>query len=380
LNNVPVRRQATWALIASVILHLLLFLCVIFMTGLLPPPKLDFAKTKPALQELELTIVPPEPEPLQIVQPEELIQPRNERETIDSDGLAKAAEAPKDPAFESDENMKAASEKAGTGDEPLPTIEGKNLPFRNFKTQDVLLGSPKLPPAPALPEPVAPQPQPVAQKPEPQPAPEVAKATPPPLREVTKPAEDELAIAEKAKPATQPITKVIQPPPRPVPVPVQVPVADAPKPAEKVDMAKLITPPPRPQPIMQPGFQAQQEQTRIEGSISNRGKAAVDAVKTPLAVYRKQVNAAIGSRWYYYVKERRDLIAFGSVKVTYAITAKGKMVDVRVVMNTSNESLARICEQSIREAEIGPPPEEAQPAMLDGRLEGELSFTYYNTQ
>jgi len=100
----------------------------------------------------------------------------------------------------------------------------------------------------------------------------------------------------------------------------------------------------------------------------------------PARRYRKQVNAAIGSRWYYYVKERRDLIAFGSVKVTYAITAKGKMVDVHVITNTSNESLARICEQSIREAEIGPPPEEAQAAMLDGRLEGDLTFTYYNTQ
>ena len=199
--------------------------------------------------------------------------------------------------------------------------------------------------------------------------------------QVSEPKEDELVIAEKAKPMPEPITKVtLPPPPHPVPVAVPVPVADPPKPDEKMDMAKLITPPPRPQPITQPGFQAQQEQTRIEGSISNRGKASVDAVKTPLAVYRKQVNAAIGSRWYYYVKERRDLLAFGSVKVTYAITANGKMVDVRVVSNTSNESLARICEQSIREAEIGPPPDEAQPAMLDGRLEGELSFTYYNTQ
>ena len=75
-----------------------------------------------------------------------------------------------------------------------------------------------------------------------------------------------------------------------------------------------------------------------------------------------------------------DLIAFGSVKVSYAITAQGKIVDVRVRTNTSNESLARICEQSIREAEVGPPPDEAQAAMSDGRLEGDLTFTYYNTQ
>jgi len=92
-------------------------------------------------------------------------------------------------------------------------------------------------------------------------------------------------------------------------------------------VAKLITPPPRPQPIMQPGFQAQQEQTRIEGSISNRGKAAVDAVKTPLAVYRKQVNAAIGSRWYYYVRDpnKMSLISAGSARVSFFIDAQGQI-------------------------------------------------------
>ena len=56
---------------------------------------------------------------------------------------------------------------------------------------------------------------------------------------------------------------------------------------------------------------------------------------------------------------------------------KGKITDVKVVENTSNDVFGMICEQSIREAEIGPPPEEATPAMIDGRLEGDLTFTYY---
>ena len=369
LSHVPFRRQVTWALVASVLLHFVLLIAIVFGAGLLPPPSLDFARSKPKVQDLELTLTLPEPEELQIVQPEDLIKPRNERETIDSTGLAKSDEAPKDATFESDENMKAASEKAGTGTAPLPTMDGKDLPFTNFKTQDVLLGSPKIAPSPQdtpLSQPTPPlfKPQPVPKPPE---TAEAPKATPPPLREVEKPKDDEVAIAEKAKPVPEPITRVVPQPEVKPPAP--------PAPQEKTEMAKLVTPP---QP--RPGFQAQQEQTRIEGSITNKGKAAVDAVKTPLAVYRKQVNAAIGSRWYYYVRERRDLIAFGSVKVSYAITAQGKIVDVRVRTNTSNESLARICEQSIREAEVGPPPDEAQAAMSDGRLEGDLTFTYYNTQ
>lgn len=370
LNHIPIRRQATWALIVSVALHFVVLIAIVLASGLLPPPSLDFARSKPKVQDLELTLVLPEPQELQIVQPEDLIKPRNERETIDSTGLTKSDAAPEKAVFESDENMKAASEKKGAGDAPLPTMDGKTLPFTNFKTQDVLLGSPKLPPAPediSLNQPAPPlfKSQPVPKLTETAAAP---KATPPPLREVEKPNDNELALAEKAKPIPEPITRVVPQ------TEVKPPVA-TPAPQEKTEMAKLVTPP-----RSQPGFQAHQEQTKIEGSITNIGKPAVDAVKTPLAVYKKQVNAAIGSRWYYYVRERRDLIAFGSVKVSYAITAQGKIVDVRVVTNTSNDSLARICEQSIREAEVGPPPDEAQASMSDGRLEADLTFTYYNTQ
>ena len=66
---------------------------------------------------------------------------------IDSTGLAKSDEAPKDPLFESDQNMKAASEKPAAGEAPLPSQDGKNLPFTAFTNQDVILGSPTVPPS-----------------------------------------------------------------------------------------------------------------------------------------------------------------------------------------------------------------------------------------
>jgi outer membrane biosynthesis protein TonB len=187
--------------------------------------------------------------------------------------------------------------------------------------------------------------------------------------EVIRPSDDQIAIAEKVvpKPASpSPRLAPAQVQPRPIPEPAK-------SNNEPQEMTKMITPPPR----RTPGFQPQLEKTKIDGAISNRGKAAVDAIKTPLGVYRKQVNAAIGSRWYFYVQQRRDLISIGSAKMTYRITPQGRITDIKVAENTSNDAFAMICEQSIREAEIGPPPEEATPAMIDGRLEGELTFTYY---
>lgn len=387
LNNIPVRRQAVGAMIASIVLHVLLLLLLAFAASLLPAPRLDFARSKPKLQELEVTLF--ETPQLEIVTPRQLLQRAEERQFIDSAGLAKSEAKPEEAIFESDQDMIAASEKAGAGDAPLPAMDGRDLPFTNFTTQDVRLGPANEPPGPeaadpappaappAAPERLNPE-QPVAKKEEPSrdpakdvPPVEAPKAAPPPLPKVERISPEQIAIARPDNPAPSPETGAI--PMRPLPRPVPAPVPEPP-----VEVARLATPPPRPQPLPRPGFQSQQERTKIDGSITNRGKAAVDAVRTPLAVYRKQVNAAIGSRWYYYVRQRRDLIAFGSVKVSYAITAAGRIVDVNIVTNTSNQTLANICQQSIREAEIGPPPEEAVASMVDGRLEGDLTFTYYD--
>jgi hypothetical protein len=393
LNNVPQRRQAVGAIVASLVVHLILLLLFVALAGFVPEFRVEFKKKPPELQPLELQIVSlPEKKESQpeIVTPEELRE-RAQRMMIDSAGLAKADEAPKDAIFESDQEMKAASEKPGTGDLPLPSQDGKDRPFTAFANQDVILGSPNIPPAspaeaspvrPAPPQPPQPkplfQPQPVPDSTDPKadaspakPAESTPKATPPPLPDVIKPNDGQIAIAEKEKPA--PAARLLRPQMEPRPIPDSSKSKE-----ERTDMAKLITPPPRPMPApQQPGFQEQLEKTKVDGGISNRGKASVDAVKTPLAVYKKQVKAAIGSRWYFYVQQRRDLISPGSAKVSYRITKKGKITDIKVVENTSNQVFSLICEQSIREAEIGPPPDEANASMIDGRLEEDLTFTYY---
>ena len=143
-------------------------------------------------------------------------------------------------------------------------------------------------------------------------------------------------------------------------------------------MAKLITPPPRPQPVRDAGFTPDLRRTRIEGSISNRGKAGVDALRTPLGVYRRQVSQQIQSRWLYWTKKRMEMLAIGTVRIRFFVTQEGRLEDVEIVSNDSNDSFAGVCEQSVREAEIAPPPADLE-LMKDGRLELVFSFTLYNT-
>jgi outer membrane biosynthesis protein TonB len=257
--------------------------------------------------------------------------------------------------------MKAGSEQPATGLLPLPSQEGRNLPCPPFTNQNSQVGSPKLAPSPEVPAPpkVAPPPK-VAEakkpeKPEPKPEP------PPKAPETPELKPDEIAIAQKPKPRTTAPDLA----PRPLP--------DA-KP-ERQEVAKLATPAPN-RSRQRAGYQEEQTKTRVEGSISNRGPKGVDAAKTPLGVYLKQVKAQIGSRWYYYLERRRDLYSTGSVRLSFAITKNGEVRDVRVLDNTSNGAFALMCQQCVIEAEILPPPAEAEAIMPNGRLEQDLNFNY----
>jgi TonB family protein len=398
ISGAPARRQVSIGLVASIVVHFLLLLSGAWLSGLLPERIARLVPAEPKVAEIELTIVPPPPK----LEPEPAMEAAR-KVYLDSTGLAEATEAPKGATIESDKNMQAASESAPTGDAPLPSQDGLSRPTPNFTTQDYTLGKgeakplaqePPQPPAPALykPQPIAKENiDPLTQEPRrDQPTPEPATATPPTLPQIAEmnaiaqraldklkqvmEADDE-DIALTTKPMVTPPKELTEAPPeRPRPQPIAQPEPAALPKAPRQEVAMLTTPAPR---APQSGFQKQLQKTRIEGSISNRGKAAVDAERTPLAVYTKEVNAAIGSRWYYYLRSRMDLIAKGSVRINFFVDDRGRTIDIRVESNTGNQSLADASEQAIREAEIAPPPEELITPMKDRRLESTLTFTFY---
>ena len=372
ISRIPPRRQATLGIIASVVLHLLVVLIVALLIS--GKPKTPFAKPKLKPRAIELTVVPPEQEPMMPFTRAVPVQP-----FIDSRGLDIAREAALNPIFQSDENMRAASQGPATGDAPLPSQEGRDRPFNAFTTQKSLLGisAPQpFPPAPDVsstpaPPPVPETPKVAQQESPPSPAPPVEEAKPAletpkePLKEGVQPKDNEIALSTKAA-AT----------PKPTPAPIATP--------RPVEHAMLTTPAPRPQTARESGYQPEQEQNRIEGNISNRGKKAVDAVATPLAKYRKQVNDAIGSRWYFYVKDpqRMTLIAPGSVRVSFSIDVAGRVQGIRLESNSSNESFAELCVSAVRDAREQIKelklPNDAMTPLKDGRLECSLTFTFYN--
>jgi outer membrane biosynthesis protein TonB len=340
------QRRVLIALAAALLIHLLIVLAAVILLSLHPDWKKQFMpKVQP--EPVELTIVPP-PEP-----PKPSPTPAK-KEFFDSAEGVESAKPPESATFESDKNTIAASKLPPKSNEPTPTVEGKDDQGLTLVARDLSLGPAKQPspPTPASParqqqppakEEAKPEPTPPEKKPE-----EKPKPTPPP-KPTPRPEDSELAMLDPTKPKPEPK-----------------------KPEEK-PKPEQPSQPSRPQP---PAFQPQTRVTRLTGGISNQGdRASMASVATPLGRYKKQLSDAIGSRWYYYVNDIIDLVNVGTVQLRFVVRQDGKVEGVRVLGNTSNESLASCSVRSIVEAEIPPMPKDVSAVLAGSKLEVDYSFT-----
>jgi len=124
-------------------------------------------------------------------------------------------------------------------------------------------------------------------------------------------------------------------------------------------------------------YRAQKRQTRLSGSITNRGVSAVNAIGTPLGRYRKALYDAVGSRWYYYVSRQGDLISIGTLRLVFSVDRSGHVANLKIVENSSNESFANVCLQSVLEIQLPPIPEDVADTLPAEGLDEEMSFTMY---
>jgi hypothetical protein len=239
---------------------------------------------------------------------------------------SKRSEAPKEKTFESNANSIAASQQPATGGAPLPSQQGVDRPGVDLETHQYSLPN------------------------------EGAQAQP------------SAAPQESPKPSETP-----QPTPQPTPV------TDA---EQFAMLTSTPTPTVRPSVVPTPeqprsSYRAQKRQTRLSGSITNRGAPAVNAIGTPLGRYQKTLYDAVGSRWYYYVAKQGDLVSIGTLRLVFSVDRSGREKNLKIVENTSNESFANVCLQSVLEMQLPPIPEDLANSLPSEGLDAEMSFTMY---
>jgi outer membrane biosynthesis protein TonB len=259
---------------------------------------------------------------------------------VETDKSKESAEKPKEQTFESNANSLAASEAAPSGDLPLPSQNGKDLPLRDLETHDFSLQTQGSQPQPKQPE-----------QPESKPA-----ESPPPA----------------ATPEPEQLAMLTSTPPPPIKAP------DETEPSPSPELAPSLAPAPRPKPeAPSSSYQAQKQQTRIAGSISNRGPSSVNAVGTPLGRYQKMLYDSVGARWYQHTAERHDLISIGTTRLTFSIDREGRVKNLKVIENTANEAFAIVCIQSVQELKMPPIPEDVASTLPPEGLQQELTFVLY---
>jgi len=320
-------RKILWALLAALLIHLLIGYVLAVFGAVRPAPIPE--EDKP----VELTIVDTSP----VAAPTPVNAP-----FINTDESRQTAEAPKEKTFESNANSIAASETAPTGDLALPSQDGKDRPGLDLDNQRYSLNK----------KGAAGQPATAQSNPTPQPS------TAPQLSAT--PAEAQTPAPSAAPDQFAMLTARPTPPPA-----VQTP---APPQAQ-------TTPVPQ-QPSS--AYQPERQRTRVGGNISNRGISSVNALGTPLGRYQKIVTDAIGSRWYAYTQSRMDLISIGTLRVHFFVDRTGKIKDLKVLGNTSNEAFANICLQSILDANLPPIPDDVADTLPSEGLEWDgITFTLY---
>jgi len=356
------RERFPFLLFLSCLIHATL---VILLAFLFAKHALSHKSTHPE------TPPPPPPEvTLELPPP-----PPKERPFVEATKTSEKS-AKKSP-FESDEDMKAASEKAPDGSLPLPSQQGVAQAAMELQTQRYTPGEHPASSSgnPSTPRPPSPQ-EPPQQSQSQQKAIPTPPITPTPAPSSTPTSTPDSKATPQATPATSPppnSLKLIEPPqmqPASAKPSTQTPAQQEQRPASPPSSSPGAPGPKK-------GYQPETRQTVIRGNISNRGRSSVAADATPIGRYKKALSVAIGSRWYRYIDERMGLISIGTVSVNFKVTSSGKVADLRVVSSNGNQSLTDCSLRSIMDAKLPPIPPEVAKTLQNGCFEIDFSFNIY---
>lgn len=369
----------------------------------------DVEKAKPAE---EVTLLYPEdilPEPVPAPPPE--VKPY-----IRTTQNAAVAEAPKQADFVSDRNTVAASELPPDPEGKMnrPTQEGidferNELANRDYKdgqikedgatpvpAMQVANAAPPAPPTPLLKQPTPPSAPPPSPPPAPPPEPPapvtVAKAVPvTPLEAMMREQDEGAAARLSLEPAPKPKVETLPAPaPKAEPLPEMRTSAQdkPPAPPEPPQMRQPDAPPGGavPDPVKRTAgpqddaaFSPFTRTSKVKGTISNRGEAAVNAAETPVGRYMRLVTSAVEKKWHTLRRQNADAVTFGSLQLRFFVEQDGRVrtLDVLGDKSKADTRMLEFTLRAIMEAEIPPIPQDLLPLLDRQRLEVEYDVLIY---
>ncbi len=125
-------------------------------------------------------------------------------------------------------------------------------------------------------------------------------------------------------------------------------------------------------------FSPERNRNKMKGSLSNIGRnAALDAEQTALGKYKSAVGRAIERRWHILRTHNESFVSFGSLKLRFAVDARGKVAGVRVLHDDASAIVKDFSLAAIMTAEIPPMPEEIVDLLGNEPLEVTYDIIIY---
>jgi hypothetical protein len=146
---------------------------------------------------------------------------------------------------------------------------------------------------------------------------------------------------------------------------------------EKTETAPPELPKPTPKPnANDPGFRGNQTKTRLSGSISRKGRSALNVANTAMGRYHSALSRAVEAEWHKNCLRYRDFITPGILTVRFVIAPDGTVRTISVVeMVDAGEVQKGFTLSSIRQAKIPPIPADLKAEIDDEPIE--LIYNFY---
>ncbi len=141
---------------------------------------------------------------------------------------------------------------------------------------------------------------------------------------------------------------------------------------QQVQAASADIPPTPKPPSDKPSFTPETDINKVSGTISNRGKAAMDVEASELGKYKKKVTQAIERKWHRYRQNHADYATFGSLRIKFKVNERGTPINLKIARNNANTVMTEFTLKSILDADIPPMPRNIKE-LLRGRG---LEITY----
>lgn len=133
------------------------------------------------------------------------------------------------------------------------------------------------------------------------------------------------------------------------------------------------TPPAKPE---DPGFRGNQTKTKLSGSITRKGRSALNVANTPMGRYHSALSRAVEAEWHKNCTKYRDFITPGILTVRFVIAPDSSVRSISVVeMIDAGEVQKGFTLSAIRQAKIPPIPSDLKSEIDDEPIE--LIYNFY---